>query len=288
MTMKRIFKNPKTMRLVFLALTVLSLSFLTSCDREDSVVPAIGRGSLSIVVNTEQWNAKGGEGADTRTSYSAIVESGGSKILPTTFSNGDAIGLYVVDKEGKVVFANQKFTYNGSSWVTDNTVEYTGDMTGYTYYAYYPYQDSPSGAHGMGDDVSTSTSDAEFFASLIKNWTPNSNQSTIEGFSGSDLMTAKGTAAMPYSWMVQVSFTMKHRMGLLVTKETLSYYNVDDTSDTWTVRQTFTGNIPYAIGDCLYFFAKPGVETVLGSKTATVGEGEMQQLYFSGGEPSEK
>ena len=288
MTMKRIFKNLKTMRLVFLALTVLSLSFLTSCDREDSDVPALGRGSLSIVVNTEPWKPEGGEDAETRTSYSAIVESGGSKILPTTFSSGDAIGLYVVDKKGKVIVANMKCTFNGSSWVTANTVEYKKGMMDYTYYAYYPYRESPSGGHSVGDDVSTVTSDTEFAASLIKDWTPNSNQSTIEGFSGSDLMTGKGTTSMPYYQEVKVSFTMKHRMGLLVTKETLSYYNVDDISDTWTVRQTFTGNIPYAIGDCLYFFAKPGVETVLGSKTATVGEGEMQQLYFSGGEPSEK
>lgn len=101
-------------------------------------------------------------------------------------------------------------------------------------------------------------------------------------------MIGKGTASMPYYQEMQVSFTMKHRIGLLVTKETLSYYNVNDTSDTWTVKQTFTGNIPYVIGDCLYFFAKPGVETALGSKKATVGSGEVEQLYFSKGEPSEK
>lgn len=288
MTMKRIFKNQKTMRFLFLALTVLSLSFLTSCDREDSDVLAIGRGSLSIVVNTEPWNNKGGEGTSTRTSYSAIVESGGSKILPTTFCSGDAIGVFVLDKEGKVVIANQKFAYNGSSWVTANSIEYKKGMMDYAYYAYYPYRESPSGAHSVGDDVGTSTSDAQFFASLIKDWTPNSDQSTIEGFSGSDLMIGKGTASMPYYQEMQVSFTMKHRMGLLVTKETLSYYNVNDTSDTWTVKQTFTGNIPYVIGDCLYFFAKPGVETALGSKKATVGSGEVEQLYFSKGEPSEK
>lgn len=288
MTMKIIFKNPKTMRFLLLALIVLSLSFLTSCERDDSKESSNDGGSLSILVNTEPWKNKGGEETSTRTNYSAIVESGGSKILPTTFCSGDAIGVFIVDKSGKVVVANRKFTYNGGTWVTGNTVEYTGDMTGYTYYAYYPYQDSPSSAPGMGDNVSTSPSDTEFFASMIKDWIPNSDQSTIEGFSGSDLMTAKGTATMPYSWKVQVSFTMKHRMGLLATKETLSYYNINDAADTWTVKQTFTGNIPYVIGDCLYFFAKPGVETALGSKKATVGSGEVEQLYFSKGEPSEK
>ena len=64
--------------------------------------------------------------------------------------------------------------------------------------------------------------------------------------------------------------------------------NIDDPSDTWSEVQDFSGNIPYELNGLCYFFAKPNVSTTLGSKTTKVGSGQVEQLYFSGGEPSNR
>ena len=238
--------------------------------------------TLTLNVTPQQWD----DGAQTRASYNAFSEgSSGNKTFSVNFTSGDAIGLYAVDKTGKVVVANSKYTYSGSAWNTEDPIEYVTGLGSYTFFAYYPWVASLSGAPAV-DDTPDITSADTFFASAVTAWTPAADQSNITKFTSQDLMIAKGTNSTPYFHEVQVSFTMTHKMGLLVTKGTLSYYNINDPSDTWTVEQTFSPNIPYAISDKYYFFAKPNTATTLGSKTATVGSGQLEQLFFTNGEPS--
>ena len=264
---------------------LLTVLFITSCsaiDDDTSDGSLNHQTKLSLSVTPEQW----GDGALTRASYSAFSEgSSGNKTFSTSLNSGDAIGLFAVDKTGTVVIANKKYTYSGSSWTTESPIEYVTGLGNYTFFAYYPWVSSLSGAPAV-DDTPDITSADTFFGAAITAWTPATDQSTLAAFTDSDLMVAKGTNSTPYFHEVTVSFTLAHKMGLLITKGTLSYYNINDPSDTWTVDQTFSPNVPYAISDKYYFFAKPNTATTLGSKTIIVASGQVEQLYFTNGEPS--
>lgn len=272
-----------------LALTALFLScfclLVTSCtDSESTSGDTINH--LSLEITPKQW----GKHPVTRASYSGFSEDSGTKVFKTTFKSGDAIGFFAVDKSGKVIISNQKFTLSGSSWITDEPIKYEADMDsytyfGYTYFAYYPYQPSLTDFPVI-DSYPDITSAETFFASIIADWTPVADQSTEEKFTAQDLMVAKGINSMPYFHEVNIKFKMQHQMGLLVTKPSLLYWNEEDPSETWEEKQSFTTNVPYTLDNKCYFFTKPGVETTLGSKTTTVEAGQMEQLFFTNGEQS--
>ena len=258
--------------------------FITSCNQENSENPEReNKQYLSLSVSPEQWP---GEGL-TRATYSGYSENAGNKTFSCSFQSGDAIGLFAVDKTGKVIVSNQKYTYSGSIWSTETPIEYVTGLGSYTFFAYYPWQESLTGAPALNSTPDITSADS-FFASAISSWTPAEDQSDVTKFTAQDLMVAKGTNSMPYFHEVQVSFTMAHQMGLLVTKSTLTYYDIDNPGDTHDAVQSFTTNIPYTNGSYCYFFCKPGVATTLGDKTATVTKGQVWQLYFSNGEPITK
>ena len=262
----------------------MTLFSFMSCSQQESETPYTeGSQKLSLSVVTGQW----GENGITRASYTGISESSGNKIFTISFQSGDAIGIYAVDKTGKVAIANRKYVYSGSAWNSDNPIEYVTGLGSYSFFAYYPWQETLTGAPAINaiSDVSSAES---FFASVISSWTPAADQSNVTKFTAQDLMVAKGTNSMPYFHEVQVTFTMAHKMGLLVTKSSLDYYDIDDPSDTWSEEQTFSPNIPYALNGLYYFFAKPNTSTTLGSKTTTVASGQVEQLYFTNGEPSHR
>lgn len=262
----------------------ISLLFLTSCSSDDSFNRQSSESSdntLKLSVSPAGWDCQ----TSTRALYDSFSEKAGNKNLSMTFQQGDAIGLFACDRTGKVVVANKKYTYSGSLWTTDNPIEYVTGLGSYIFFAYYPWQSTLSGAPAINSTPDI-TSAETFFAPAIAQWTPAADQSDVTKFTSQDLMVAKGTNNIPYFNEVVVSFTMTHQMGLLVTKGSLSYYDEDNPSDTWEVNQTFSPNIPYAIGSNYYFFAKPGVATTLGTKTTTVQAGQVEQLFFTNGEPT--
>ena len=261
---------------------------LLSCSNDDDTPDkASNSQTLSLNITPDGWNSSLSLEGVTRASYNTFSESSGNINLPMTFEDGDAIGLFACDKTGKVVTANLKFTYNGSAWNAEDPIEYVTGLGSYTFFAYYPWVSSLTGAPAVNSTPDLTSADT-FFASAILSWTPAADQSDVTKFTSQDLMVAKGTNSTPYFHEVQVSFTMTHQMGLLVTKPTLTYYDIDNPSDTHDVVQSFTTNIPYTNGSYCYFFCKPGVATTLGDKTATVAKGQVWQLYFSNGEPITK
>lgn len=238
---------------------------------------------LTLSVTVQQWQAP----TVTRASYAAFSESSGNKTFSISFKSGDAIGLFAVDKTGKVVVANQKYTYSGSAWTTDDPIKYVTGLGSYTFFAYYPWVSSLSGAPAVNatPDITTAST---FFTDAVTAWTPAADQSTVSKFTSQDLMITKGVNTIPYFHEVNVSFTMAHQMGLLITRPSLQFYDEDDPSVTWTETQTFSPNMPYQIGDNCYFFTKPGVATTLGTKTTTVQAGQVEQLFFTNGEPGKR
>lgn len=271
--------------LTVMACLIAMACMAVSCTNDDEFASEQqDRQTLTLDIIPEQWMKT--EPA-TRASYSSLSESSGNKTFSISFTSGDAIGLFAVDKTGKVIAANQKYTYSGSAWSTETPIEYVTGLKDYTFFAYYPWVSTLSGAPAVNSTPDVSSADA-FFSAAVTAWTPAADQSTIAKFTGADLMIAKGTNTVPYFHEVNISFTMVHQMGLLVTKSSLSYYDIDDPSDTWSETQTFSPNIPCTINGCCYFIAKPNVATTLGSKTATVGARQVEQLYFTNGEPSHR
>ena len=267
----------------FLVVVMSMLSFVACSENEGETLIDNNVSSMSLAVNIDGW----GDTGSTRASYSAMSEgSSGNKVFGLSFTSGDAIGLFACDKDGKVVIANHKWSYNGSACATESPIEYVTGMSGYTFFAYYPWKSSLSGAPALNSTPDISSAEA-FFGSAISAWTPAADQSTIAAFTGSDLMVAKGTTSTPYFHEVQVAFTMAHQMGLAVTQPDLTFYDINDPSYTWTVTQSFTGNIPYQIGSNYYYLVKPGVETTIGAKSTTLAARQVEQLFFTNMEPGE-
>ena len=268
----------------FLAILLFASCNANDDDLSNNSKENTDKVTLLLNITPDGWNNQ----TTTRASYSALAEgSSGNKTFNMSFTSGDAIGLFICDKTGKVVTANLKFTYNGSAWNTEDPIEYVTGLGSYTFFAYYPWVSSLIGAPAVNSTPDLTSADT-FFASAISSWTPAADQSNVTKFTAQDLMVAKGTNSMPYFHEVQVTFNLAHKMGLLITKSSLDYYDIDDPSDTWSEEQTFSPNIPYTLNGLCYFYAKPNTSTTLGSKTATVASGQVEQLYFTNGEPSHR
>ena len=167
---------------------------------------------------------------DTRTTYAGFT---------TSFESGDQIGLYAVDGSS-VVTDNACYTYDGSGWSTSATVEYN---TGYTYYAYYPYVESP-----YTPDFTQSGVDDKFalFITDGSNMFHQQDQSAKANFQASDLMIAQGEDEGSNT----ISFAMLHKKGLAV-------FDGDDVLDA-----TFSGsNKPYTHSSKRFFLMKPSTST---------------------------
>ena len=135
----------------------------------------------------------------------------------TEFTAGDACGLYIV-RDGKIIAENIKLTAAGTgsnvTWNTDAGVELFGGLVDEDYYLYYPYQESMDGKISPA-----ATTDAEFFAPLIKDWQPQADQSDYEtGYAASDLMTAKGIRKENADGTISISFSMTHQMAMAIVK----------------------------------------------------------------------
>lgn len=185
----------------------------------------------------------------------------------SSFIANDAIGLYVVDKNNKIVESNVKLTLgDNNKWATSKKFL---KLAGYKYFAYYPYNSDNS------DDqkINTSASDAStFFADKISKWNPAQDQHSA--LLSQDLQVATGVVGQDASTL---KFSMEHSMGLAVLNleskniaktrrfknNSYTYYypnltgrvttkptkDTDYTDDTATepvsASTTFSGNIPY-------------------------------------------
>lgn len=182
-----------------------------------------------------------------------------------SFTTNDAIGLYVVDKNNKIVESNVKLTLGGDNnkWTTNKKFL---KLAGYKYFAYYPYNSDDQKVNPSASDAST------FFADKISKWNPAQDQHSA--LLSQDLQVATGVVGQDASTL---KFPMEHSMGLAVLNlksrdiaktrrfknNSYTYYypnltgrvttkptkDTDYTDDTATesvsASTTFSGNIPY-------------------------------------------
>ena len=231
--------------------------------------------TLSVSLAGQKWAA--GSSVNYKLSASAINTLSSTDVTyPTTwtassypktaFANGEAMGLYVLDNNNKVVESNVKLTYNSTSktWATSKKFL---KLAKYKYFVYYPYSTT-------APTITASATTAEaFFADKISKWSPVATQNTQTLIQNQDLQVAKGVVASDASTL---KFGMAHCMGLAVLNlaakdivktrkfknNNYTYYypglsgrattapttsDYTDSSDKQNVlaSNNFTGNVPY-------------------------------------------
>ena len=191
----------------------------------------------------------------------------------STFDNGESIGLYVVDEDGKLVGSNIKLTKNTDGWKLDGNDKFML-LTRYKYFAYYPYSATAPAVNASADNA------AAFFDSKISSLSPASDQSAPNTLLAQDFQVAKG-AFGPDG--VSLKLDMAHQVGLAVLNLTSKkvadtrrfkddtyryYYGLDNTVPTTSnytdtgskelmASNNFEGNKPYNVSGTKYLQVIP-------------------------------
>ena len=156
----------------------------------------------------------------------------------STFDNGERIGLYVVDEDGKLVGSNIKLTKNTDGWKLDGNDKFML-LTRYKYFAYYPYSDTAPSVNVSADNA------AAFFASKISSLSLKDDQRDKSDLLAQDFQVATGLVGPNASTL---TFQMEHSMGLAVL-------NLEEKSIAKT-RRFYTNNYTY------YYPDLPGHATI--------------------------
>ena len=125
----------------------------------------------------------------------------------TAFDANEAIGLYVVDNNNKVVASNVKVTKaaNGTWNMSSKVLK----LAKYHYFAYYPYSTTAPTVDATASDATA------FFADKVSKWPVKADQSakSAADLKDQDLQVAKGVVGSDASTL---TFAMSHQMGLAV------------------------------------------------------------------------
>ena len=125
----------------------------------------------------------------------------------TAFDVNEAIGLYVVDNNNKVVAKNVKVikAANGTWKMSSKVLK----LAKYHYFAYYPYSTTAPTVDATASDATA------FFADKVSKWPVKADQSapSAADLKAQDLQVAKGVVGKDASTL---TFAMSHQMGLAV------------------------------------------------------------------------
>lgn len=170
------------------ALMVFSAA-LASCTQEEfAQTDMSARQTLNISVSTQDFVPEDGSRAATSTTDRV-----------TTFSDGDAMGMYVISSDGTVICNNEKFVYNGSAWTATNELYYWKNAN---YIAYYPYDESLTAENiTSAEAIKTKFAGAENFYT----------QNTAEAYEKADLMLVEVEA--PADGNIQ--FNLSHQFSMV-------------------------------------------------------------------------
>lgn len=212
------------------------LMTLSGCSSDETLTGDVNTSvkSMKINVSDGMFTSVDNNGAKTRATDS---ETG------TTFSSGDAIGIFAVKSDGTLALTNAKYTYDGTKWLnSDNTDKLPYDG-GIKYFAYYPYQSSLTSDKYDATKATANT----FFGTLISSWTPAADQSTQAKYTDQDLMVSMATVDVSTG---SSSFTMSHQMSMVEIDFPQVHYTYNGAD---VYRFTFDAtNKPYNIADGKY------------------------------------
>lgn len=189
-----------------LALLIATIASFSSCSQEDDLNEVNSFNGFQITVSDG--------GFHDITPGTRAVENG----YTTEFADGDAIGVFAVDKSNNIVsdINNRKFTMENGTWKLDGKIiEYNGaEFETMTFYAYYPYN----------ENVKFDTSKEDPFEDYVKEWKIEGNQSGEE-YTKYDLMTSSSAVVADNHFKGEIKFTMQHCMALVVLKMPKLVYN---------------------------------------------------------------
>ena len=214
----------------------------------------------------------------------------------STYATTDQFGLFVLDKDNKILISNQLVTPTAGDAAASRTLDISFFKSKqYRYFLMYPYKDNATLQSIVGSDnynnyykegaTGRSASADAFFAEVISNWSPVNDQSAEATFKSQDLQIAKLSGD---------HFDMVHKMGLLactlpdgitsndvITYDGNSYDGAAEgekwtkidskcTTMTWNASTIFTSSTdkPYNAGSVLYYVAKPTNPAIAFSATA--------------------
>ena len=129
------------------------------------------------------------------------------------FVENEAIGLYAVSKDNKIVASNVKLVKQKNEkgeeiWKTTENKRFLYTAN-YRYFAYYPYDSTLK-----DEDMNAEAADADgFFVKKIEAWNPAKDQNSEEVLLNQDLQVASGVVEADVSTL---TFEMAHSMGLAV------------------------------------------------------------------------
>ena len=247
--------------MVFMALVAL----FSGCSSEDVITDSVKRDNLALTVSQE--NFAGLDSVKTRT-----TDSGTS----TTFSSGDAIGIYVVNGS-TVTNANLKYTYNGSGWSNDTYGANVPFVPGGKYFAYYPYKDT----YDASSVTSSATTADDFFANVISGWDPGTDQSTHALYTAKDLMVSEATVNASTGY----TFSMAHQMALMEMDFAQIRWGTNDGKIGYKYR--FDSYSPLDMGGGKYrLLVKPSSAVVVAGKVYTSITATNQAWYISETSPA--
>ena len=183
--------------------------------------------------------------SDANTGSRAIDEG-----LTTTFEDGDLIGLFVVNSQDKILYANVPYTKDGDVWTAKENIRTKGYPV--RVFAYYPY---------VPDDeiIAKVDSTADNYSAFFKQYIEGldiSNQSSQEGYRKTDVMACMVKVGSKEEACDALTLTMNHLMGLVVVNlpetvilSSVDYCLKDDESYMWTVKDV---TLPANLSDELF------------------------------------
>jgi hypothetical protein len=172
------------------------VAIFISCEQEESLLTEENNESTTkfeLVISSADYN------------YAGMRAS--NEAYKTTFTNGDAVGIFAI-RNGNIVenINNRKFIFDEGIWELEgDVIEYKGtEFQKMKFHAYYPYQ----------EDIVINPDAEDPFENIVQNWKIEADQSG-DNYTKFDLMTSVGEAE-GQRLQGKVKFIMQHRMALSV------------------------------------------------------------------------
>ena len=170
---------------------------------------------------------------DANTGSRAIDEG-----LTTKFEDGDQIGLFVVNSQNKILYANVPYTKEGDVWTTKENIRTKSyPVRVFAYYPYVPDDEIIAKVDSTADNYS------DFFKTYIDELDI-SNQSSLADYRKADVMACMVMVNDKEEAREALTLTLNHLMGLVMVKlpETvtvteINYYLKGDENFTWKIVQ---------------------------------------------------
>ena len=178
--------------------------------------------------------------SDANTGSRAIDEG-----LTTTFEDGDQIGLFVVNSQDEILYANVPYIKEGDAWTAKENIRTKGyPVRVFAYYPYVPDDEIIAKVDSTADDYSA------FFKQYIDELNI-SNQSSLADYRKADVMACMVEVKDKEEARDALTLTLNHLMGLVivnlpktVTLSSVNYYLKGDESYTWVAKDvTFPANL---------------------------------------------